>query len=158
MKCMITGSFDPITLGHMALIERAMQEYEKVYVAVLVNEEKHYLFSMEERVYMAELATAGYPNVEVVSSTGMAYQLAQALDVARFVRGYRNEVDYAYEMEMARFNDQYGVSTILYPTSDAMGSISSTVVRDRLQCGQTIEDLVPTSISEYIQDRIVRKA
>ena len=93
----VPGSFDPITYGHLDLVERAAKQFDKVYVAVMINREKHYMFTLNQRQKIAEEAVRGIENVEVISSEGMLWKLAKDLGACAIVKGYRNEVDLAYE-------------------------------------------------------------
>ena len=100
----VPGSFDPITYGHVDVIRRASELYDEVVVAVMINHAKAYLFTMEQRERLARIATASMERVRVLSSDGMLWKLAKDLGACAIVKGYRNEVDLAYEKKMAEFN------------------------------------------------------
>ena len=93
----VPGSFDPITNGHIDIIRRAAQKYDKVFVAVMINASKQYLFTMAQRKRLAELAVCHLENAEVIASEGMLWELARDLGACAIVKGYRNEKDLAYE-------------------------------------------------------------
>ena len=92
----VPGSFDPITYGHIDIVQRAAEEYDHVYLAVMINREKSYMFTIEQRKRIALAAVAKLPNVEVISSEGMLWELAKELQACTIVKGYRNEVDLNY--------------------------------------------------------------
>ena len=143
--CIVPGSFDPITYGHIDLVRRAMADYSVVYLAIMINPAKEYLFHLEERKAIAEAALSDYPSVRVITSEGMLWKLAQDLHANAIVKGYRNQTDYQYEQEMAAFNSAHypPAKTVLLPASDALESFSSTLVRDRLTRGESIEEFMP---------------
>ena len=130
-KCLISGSFDPITCGHIDIIEKALAMSNKVVVGVFNNEEKTYLFNLNERVQLCKLALEKYDNVEVVGDSGMVFEFCNKYDIDIIIRGFRNNVDYAYETEMAKFNyDKCGVKTILLPADKKFDNRSSTIARE----------------------------
>ncbi len=130
----VPGSFDPITLGHLDIIERASTLYDQVYVAVMINRDKHYLFTLSQRNRLAEVAVSHLKNVQVISSEGMLWELARDLGACALVKGVRNEIDQKYEESMAEYNrERYpDAETILLPADDRYGQISSTKVRELL--------------------------
>ncbi|MBO4534495.1 MAG: pantetheine-phosphate adenylyltransferase [Clostridia bacterium] len=129
---MMTGSFDPITLGHIALLNAAKPRFDQVYVALLVNPDKEYLFDLDTRIEMCRAALADRPDVEVVAYDGWTTDLAKQLKVDRLIRGVRDEVDLAYEQEMAAYNAAHGVETLILHTDS---TISSTEARGKLAEG-----------------------
>ncbi len=149
----VPGSFDPITFGHIDIIKRAAQMYDTVFVAVMINDQKKYLFSIEERERIACLAVEDIPNVSVISSSGMLWELARDLDAVALVKGYRNDVDYQYEQKMAEYNATYNpkAKTVLLQANDKLENLSSTVVRKKLADGQTIDGLMPTKAMDEVK-------
>ncbi len=133
---MLTGSFDPITIGHIALLERALPDFDKVYLALLVNPDKRYAFALPDRIEMAKAAVADKSDVEVVYSSGMTVDLAKRLGVNLLIRGVRDDKDRAYEEEMAAFNRDLGVDTVIYPADNL---VSSTHCRELLDRGDYSE-------------------
>ena len=97
----VPGSFDPITNGHIDVIRRATELYDKVFVAVMINDQKNYRFTLEEREAIARAALEGLERVEVISSRGWLWELAKNLGACAIVKGYRNETDLDYEQKMA---------------------------------------------------------
>ena len=118
----VPGSFDPITCGHLSLIQKALESYDKVYVAVMINPAKEYLFTIDQRKEIAQAALDGMERVEVITSEGMLWQLAYDLGATAIVKGYRNEVDLAYEESMARFNAEHNpeAKTVLLRSSEEL--------------------------------------
>lgn len=143
---MVTGSFDPFTLGHLSLVARAAAMFSRVCVAVLVNPDKTYMFSVEERVALIRKAVAEYPTVSVVAFDGMTTDLARRLGATCLVRGIRNEADAAYEAAMAAYNMQHGGVDTICLFCDDMAQVSSGAVRERLAEGLSLEGWMPDSI------------
>lgn len=147
----VPGSFDPITNGHLDIIRRASELYKKVYVAVMINSEKQYTFSLEEREKIAKAAVSHMANVEVISSDGMLWMLARDLDADAIVKGYRNQIDFEYEKRMAEFNESKfpKAKTVLLPSAPELAAVSSTIVRKKLSAGETPDELLPeTALNE----------
>ena len=92
----VPGSFDPITYGHIDIATRAAELYDKVYLAAMINDQKKYTFSIEERERIARAALCDIPNISVISSSGMLWKLAEELSADAIVKGYRNQTDYDY--------------------------------------------------------------
>ncbi len=146
----VTGSFDPMTKGHMWLVEKALEEFDKVVVIVAINEEKHYMFDLEERKQILMDALRDYPNVAVESTSGMVYELCQQLGVKVIVRGYRNQADLEYEQIISKFNKEHGdIDTMLVQSHDM--EINSTNVRQALESGNSIKGLVPENCIKTIK-------
>ena len=147
MRALMPGSYDPITAGHLAVIEAAAATYDEVTVAVFINPKKTYLFTEAERLELLRLATAHLSNVTVDFSDGMVADYARGGGYDAIVKGIRNEIDRAYEEKMAEYNLAHsGVPTVLLPASSGMLSVSSTAVREALSAGAPIDALVPGSI------------
>ncbi len=145
----VPGSFDPITYGHIDIIKRAAEMYDTVYVAVMINDQKSYLFDIDERKRIAEAAVAEIGNVNVISSDGMLWRLAEELSADALVKGYRNDADYAYEQKMAEFNAAHNprAKTVLLKANDGLSDISSTAVRRLLAAGESIDAYLPHDAS-----------
>ena len=149
----VPGSFDPITVGHFAIIEKAAQMYETVYVAVMINDQKRYMFSLNERTDIAKACVAALNNVSVISSEGMLWKLAKSKGACAIVKGYRNQTDIEYERKMAEFNKAYypECETVLVKAENNMLDISSTAVRARILSGETLDGLVPEKSIKIIE-------
>ena len=149
----VPGSFDPITLGHVDVARRAAEQFEKVYLAVMINPEKKYMFTLAERVEIARAALDDIDNVEVISSEGMLWRLAQDLGARAIVKGVRNEVDREYELKMAEFNAAHypKAKTILLETDPDLKEISSTIVRKAIENNQPLTDYLPPKAIKAVE-------
>ena len=155
----VPGSFDPITNGHMFVINEALKRYDIVFVAVMINASKQYTFTLEERTRIAKASLSDIPQVKVISSDGWLYELANKLNADAIVKGYRNDVDLKYEKEMAEYNSRYAPSTetVLIKTSDELTKVSSTVVRQKIQAQEDISHLLPSKAIQEIKNILLNK-
>ncbi len=144
MTALIPGSFDPITKGHINIIERTASIFDDVCVAVMNNDSskhdkslssKTYMFDMEDRVKMAELSLAHIENVRVISSSGMLIDLVDTIPGCVIVKGVRGEEDFKYEMIHAKWNAEHNprAKTLFMPALDSLSGISSTLVREHIK-------------------------
>lgn len=156
----IPGSFDPMTVGHINIIERAATLFDKIYVAVMINDSKSYMFSEDERERIAELSCAHIENAEVIFDSGMLADLASRLGACAIVKGIRDENDYRYEFEMAQFNYKLNprAQTVFLPCEEGSREISSTAVRRRILEGGDISDIVSKNAAPYIEELVRKKA
>ena len=154
----VPGSFDPITLGHVDIIRRAAERYEHVVVAIMINPQKQYMFTMEQRKRIAVAALSDMDGVSVIASDGMLWKLAFDLGACAIVKGYRNEKDLAYENEMAEFNLAHNPNapTVLLKASESMEDISSTRVRERILCRDRLDAFLPPSAINEINKILPR--
>ena len=149
----LPGSYDPVTLGHLAVIERASREYDEVYVVAFVNPEKNYIFSPDERVAMLMLATDHLPNVLVSYSTRLVIDYMREHEIDKIVKGYRDDRDYQYELVQAEWNKTHGgYDTVLWKCDPEYDSISSTVAREKLKNGDSLAEILPGSVIEYLKN------
>ena len=148
----VPGSFDPITFGHLNIIKRAAIDHDKVYLAVMINPNKSYMFTISQRERIAKVAVTGMDKVEVISSEGMLWELARDLGAVSIVKGYRNETDLAYENDMAEYNStRYPqAKTLLYKADEALCDISSTLVREKIRDGEALEGVLPEKVIKEI--------
>ncbi len=155
----VPGSFDPITNGHIFVVKEAAKLYDKVFVAVMINFDKQYKFTLEERKSIAESALKDIPNVEVISSDGWLYELANSLNADAIVKGYRNSVDFEYENKMAEFNRQHApnTETVLMQSPSELSFVSSTLVREQLKNNLDIAELLPIEAIEEIEKILAKK-
>ncbi len=146
-RALIPGSFDPITKGHEALVSAASLLFDEVVLALFINPEKSYLFTKEERLSMLSLVAEGYPNVSVCCSDGMVADFVKSEGISCIFKGVRNEADFVYEKEMAKYNLLHGgAPTLFLPAEEKTAHISSTLVRAHLAKGDLPNGLVPDAV------------
>ena len=152
---LIPGSFDPMTLGHLDIVKRACAEYDKVTVAVMINDSKTYAHSIEERAEMARLTVAELSSVQVVVDRGMLVDLFDRIGADVIVKGVRNEKDRAYEEEMAAYNlaKNPRAKTVLLDADPRLEAISSTAVREKLVKGERPAGLLAPAVLDYLTAR-----
>lgn len=140
---LVTGSFDPITVGHVDIVRRAAKMFDSVIVLVAQNEEKKYMFSSEERTEIARAAVSDIPNVTVESWNGYVADFARERGASAFVRGIRDGNDVEYEQFMANKNYELcGIDTVMLFAKPQYHSISSTAVRKALESGEGAEEFM----------------
>ena len=134
---LIPGSFDPMTLGHVQMIERATRLFDRVVVAVMNNDAKRYRFTLAQRLELAQASCADFARVEVIADGGMLWELAARLGVCAILKGVRDETDFAYEQKQAVYNHAHcpAAETLYLPAYDDMIAVSSTRVREALETG-----------------------
>lgn len=154
----LPGSYDPMTLGHLDLVVRALEEYDEAVIAVMVNPQKQTLFDMETRVAIARQTVAHLPHVRVISDTGMLIDLFDRLDADAVCKGYRNQGDYDYEIKMAEWNQAHNprFRTVLYPADAQHTTVSSTQVRELLGQGKPLDGLVHPNALPMILESLKR--
>lgn len=158
MKTLLyAGSFDPVTRGHMDIIERARGLCETLVVAVMHNPEKRGAMAVCDRVSLLERACAGLPGVRVIAHGGLLVACAREVGADAVVRGVRPLGDFESEFQMARINRRLGgVETLLLTTSEDVASISSSIVRQVAAFGGDIEGFVPPGLAEDIAAALAR--
>ena len=151
------GSFDPVTLGHMDIITRACKIFDKVIVAVPVNPDKRASFTVEERMEMLRMATAGM-NVEVDGVSGLLADYAREKNATAIVKGLRALTDFEYEYQMALTNKKLNpeVETMFLPTSMENMFLSSSMVKQIAGFGGDISHFVPECLLDRINERLCR--
>jgi pantetheine-phosphate adenylyltransferase len=149
------GSFDPLTNGHVDLIERATHLVDRVIVGVLRNAGKQPMFSVEDRVAMIREVFAGRPAVTVDAFSGLLMEYARSHDASIVIRGVRSAADLDYERQMALTNRHLnpGVDTVLLLPSAGVGHISSSLVREIAALGGSVRGLVPPAVESWIARR-----
>jgi pantetheine-phosphate adenylyltransferase len=150
-KAIFPGSFDPITLGHVDIINRALPLFAEIIIAVGVNTEKSYLFSLEERVSFIKKHYANEPKVRVETYTGLTIDFCKKLNIHFILRGLRNPADFEFEKAIAQTNRKLStVETVFLLTSADTSFISSSIVRDVLRNGGDISGFVPESVPKKL--------
>ena len=150
------GSFDPITNGHLDLIQRGSRLFDKLIVSILRNETKEPLFSVEERMEMLHEVVQAYPNVAVDSFDGLLVDYAAAREATVLLRGIRAISDYEYELQMALMNRRLapGLETVFMMAHEAYSFISSRLVKEVFSLGGSITGLVPPPVEARLQRRL----
>ncbi|MBC1249314.1 pantetheine-phosphate adenylyltransferase [Listeria welshimeri] len=149
----IPGTFDPITNGHLDIIERAAKIFDVLYVAVLNNSSKKPLFTVEERMEMIKQVTAHLPNVAVESASGLTVDYAAKRGATAIVRGLRAVSDFEYEMQIASMNRTLNaeIETFFVMTNTKYSFLSSSMVKEVAQYHGDISELVPEMVNRAIQ-------
>ncbi len=156
LTALCPGTFDPVTNGHLDIIERASQTFETVVVAVLENPAKQPMFSIDERVAMLEKACAGMTGVEVEAFKGLLVDFARSLGDAVIVKGLRAVSDYEFEIQMAQMNHRLArVETLFMPTNPSWSFLSSSLVKEVARFGGDVEGLVPDEVRTLLRERLV---
>jgi len=151
------GSFDPITNGHLDLIERGAAFFDKLIVSILRNDEKETLFSVAERVEMLTEVVGQIANVEVASFDGLLVDYAAERGATVILRGIRAVSDYEYELQMALMNRRLRpeIETVFLMASEAHSFISSRLVKEVIRLGGNIAGLVPPSVEAKLRKRLL---
>lgn len=149
------GSFDPITNGHVDVIERAAMMFDKVIVVVAINSKKTPLFSESERVAMAQASLAHLANVEAVSDTGLTVHFARRHGASAIIRGVRAVSDFEYEFQIALMNRKLepSVSTIFLMPHERYTFLNSSIVRELARYGQPLAEFVPAAVQEGLKTK-----
>lgn len=153
-RALYTGSFDPITNGHLDIITRASKMFDELVVGVIVNPNKTPLFTKEERVKMIEELTASLGNVTVDCFQGLLADYVNENCFDAVVRGLRATTDFEYEIQMAQMNARLfnkGIESVFLMTSPEYSFISSSVIKEVVSLGGSIDGLIPDKIMEEIK-------
>ena len=158
MKAIIPGSFDPITRGHLDVVERAHKVFAQVLVAVGRNSTKNHLFDVEERVALACDAVAGWEGVEVGVIEGLLVDYAKARGCTVIVKGLRFAGDFDYELQMANLNHHVsGLETVFLPAEGPYATVSSSMMREVASFGGDISAFVTPAVNEAIVRRVAER-
>ncbi len=155
MKAMYPGSFDPITNGHVDVIQRVSKLFDKVIVAVLNNQSKEEFISLEDRLKLVKEATEGVKNVSVESFSGLTVQYAKSRGADVIVRGLRAPSDFEYELEMSQINYflSNGLETLFIMTNPKYSFIRSSRVKELVTLGGEVKELVPNVVFKYLYQK-----
>ena len=157
-RAVCPGSFDPITYGHLDIIERASLQFDEVVVAVLANRTKASLFTVEERMEMIRQTTAQFKNVRVDSWHGLLVDYCKTNSVQAIVKGLRAVTDFDYELQMAQVNLQgVGVETMFMATAPTHSFLSSSIVKELAHYGGDVSSMVPGIVNEALKARVAGK-
>ena len=149
------GSFDPVTYGHLDIIDRGRSIFENVIVAVLVNVEKDPLFSTEERLEMLRLATQQWNNVQIDAFEGLLVDYAVEKKARVILRGIRAVTDYEYEFQMALMNRRLraGIETVFMVPAEDYSYLSSSLVKEVFSLGGSVTGLVPDIVEKSLKNK-----
>jgi pantetheine-phosphate adenylyltransferase len=154
-KAICPGTFDPVTNGHLDIIERAARVFEHVFVVVFRNPAKSPMFGVDERMEMLREAAGHLPNVTVDSSDGLLVEYAKAVGAQVIVKGLRAVTDFEYEFQMALMNRKLStdIETVFLPTAVDYGYLSSNMVKMLAGFGASTNGLVPPGVQRRLADR-----
>ena len=151
MRCFYAGSFDPPTLGHIDLIRRASRLFDEVVVGVMINPDKKGMFPVPERVDMLREETEDLPNVRVVADSGLTVDMARRSGCQVLLRGVRSAQDVALEEQLSGANRHVsGLETLILFTAPEYGYITSSIVRDLIRHGASVEGMVGESVKKRL--------
>ncbi|MFD0921014.1 pantetheine-phosphate adenylyltransferase [Saccharopolyspora rosea] len=154
-RAVCPGSYDPVTNGHLDIIERAAKLFDEVVVAVLVNKNKKSLFTVEERLDMLREVTAQWPNVRIDSWHGLLVDYCRANDIGAIVKGLRAVSDFDYELQMAQMNQRLsGVETLFMSTNPLYSFLASSLVKEVATYGGDVSNLLPPKIEQRLRERL----
>ena len=158
-KALYPGTFDPITNGHLDIIERALGLFEGLLIAVAENPQKKPLFSLAGRTELLKKVLSGFQKVEIISFGGLTAQLAKEKGVTAIVRGLRAVSDFEYEFQIALMNRRLApqVETIFLMPSEKYTYLSSTVIKDVFSHGGDVSGLVPQAVLEALKGKFGNK-
>lgn len=156
--CICPGSFDPITNGHLDVIQRATKLFDRVIVAVALNEAKDPLFTLEERIELARTALKGFSHVEVDSFDCLLVDYAERVGANAVVRGLRAVSDFEFEFQLALMNRRLneGVETIFMMPKDTYTYLSSRMIKEIARLGGNVSAFVPDEVRKVLTERLSR--
>jgi pantetheine-phosphate adenylyltransferase len=151
-KAVFPGSFDPITLGHVDIIQRGLPLFDEIILAVGVNADKKYMFSLEERVGFLKKTFEKEPKISVKTYEGMTVDFCKAQNANFILRGLRNAIDFDFEKVIGQTNYKMaGIESLFLITSSGKSHISSTVVRDVIRNKGDFDFMVPDAVSAHFK-------
>ena len=153
-----SGSFDPVTNGHVDVIARAAAQFDEIVVTVMVNKNKQGMFSVDERIELLREATADLPNVRIASWHGLLVEFAREQGITAIVKGLRDANDFAYELQMAQMNKKLsGVDTYFLGPNPAYSFLSSSLVKEVATFGGDVTGMLPEVVHARLLDRIAER-
>jgi pantetheine-phosphate adenylyltransferase len=149
------GSFDPITNGHLDIVDRGLGVFDRVRMAILMNPEKQPLFTVEERVAIIREAYRGNPRVDVDTFSGLLVDYAERVGASVIIRGIRAISDFEYEFQMALMNRRLNpqIETVFMMPAESYSYVSSRLVKEVFQLGGRVSDLVPAVVEKRLRDK-----
>lgn len=155
IKAIFAGTFDPITNGHVDIIERASKLFGELQIGILINPNKKTLFTIEERLNLIKKSTEHIDNVEVIFFEGLLIDYCKKNDIKVLVRGVRSSADVSYELQMAHMNKELeeSIETVILPTNTKYSFISSSLIKEVLNFDANIDNLVPKCVLEELKKK-----
>lgn len=158
-RAVCPGSYDPVTNGHLDIIERAAGLFDEVVIAVLVNKNKKSLFSVDERIDMLREVTSQWPNVRIDSWHGLLVDYCRDHGIGAIVKGLRAVSDFDYELQMAQMNQRLsGVETLFMSTNPLYSFLASSLVKEVATYGGDVSNLLPPKIERRLIERLAEQA
>lgn len=149
------GSFDPVTLGHINVFERAAAQFDEVVVAILINPDKKGMFDPAERIDMIEESTSHLPNLRVESGRGLVVDFVRSRGMNAIVKGLRTGTDFEYELQMAQMNKHIaGVDTYFLATDPRYSFVSSSLAKQVATLGGDVSALLPEPVNRRLRERL----
>lgn len=150
------GSFDPVTYGHVDLIKRAADVFDKVIVAVAKNIQKSSLFSVDERLQMLKEVTKGIPDIQIQSFDGLVIDFARQNNAKVLIRGLRMVSDFEYEFQMALTNRRLAedIETVFLMPSEGYSFLSSTLIKEAASLGADVSSFVPEFVAKRLREKL----
>lgn len=147
-KAVFPGSFDPITIGHYSIVERALPMFDEIVIAIGENTNKKYMFTLEQRIEHLKQAFGHFKKVSIMSYSGLTIEFCKKINAPYILRGLRNPNDFEYETAIAQMNKSMAndIETIFLVTEPKYTAINSTIVRDILLHGGNAEDFLPEGV------------
>jgi len=160
LRAIYPGSFDPVTFGHLDIIQRSSRLVDELIVGVLNNKAKSPLFSTEERVRMLEEVTGDIPNIRIIPFGGLLVDFAHRLEAGMVIRGLRAITDFEYELQMAQTNHKMEpkLETAFLTTSLEYSYLSSTTVKEVAAYGGDISQFVPRPVADRITEKMKKES
>ncbi|WP_054708911.1 pantetheine-phosphate adenylyltransferase [Bacillus sp. JCM 19041] len=157
-RAICSGSFDPVTNGHIDLFERAASMFDEVVVAILTNNKKSPLLPLKERLDLLHEVTGHLDNVKIDTFDGLLVQFAKTKKATAIVRGLRSSSDFDYEMNIASMNKELApeMETVFFMTKPAYAFISSSIVKEAASYGSNVSRLVPKPVANALADAYKR--
>jgi pantetheine-phosphate adenylyltransferase len=153
------GSFDPVTLGHVDVFERACAQFDEVVVAVLVNPNKKGMFDLDERIAMIVESTPHLDNLRVESGQGLVVDFAKSRGLTAIVKGLRSGTDFEYELQMAQMNKHVaGVDTFFLATTPRYSFVSSSLAKEVASLGGDVTDLLPEPVNKRLRAKVADRS
>lgn len=155
LKMIFPGSFDPITLGHIEIIEKALKIADELIIVITENKNKNSFLTIDERIKLVQKSVENYSNIKVMTSSKMVCEICDDLQIYSVIRGLRNSDDYNFEAQMNTYNMELNpkVETYFIMSSNKKNHISSSGVREILKYNNSISHLVPVVVNEFFKEK-----